>query len=99
MLLCFGQQKKVVLLPETADRAAVVAAASEYFNLSNVVIQHFDADFDEWVDLEEDYTPSNKEKLQVLLRDAPEALTISEDVEVASSLDDLVSVMSIMTVL
>ena len=90
VLLCFGQQKKFMSLPETANREAVVAVAEECFNVRGVILQHYEPDFDEWVNLEDAYTPANKEKVQVLPRDVPGALTPSEEVGMASALDDLV---------
>ena len=52
ILLCYGQQKKVVVL-RTADERALHSAVSEAFDLhvqqSQYVLQSFDHDFDEFV--------------------------------------------------
>ena len=66
ILLCYGQQKVVVL--RTADERALHSAVSEAFDLrvqSQYVLQSFNHDFDEFVDIPDDFIPSHKEKIKV----------------------------------
>ena len=42
--------------------------AVEAFNLasSSVTLQYYDTDFEEWIDAEDDYVPSDKEKFNII---------------------------------
>ena len=65
VLLCRGERKKIVNVEE-GDNICDIAAETFNFPKSTIVIQYFDKEFEEWVDVENGYTPSNKEKLNVL---------------------------------
>ena len=76
-------------LSESAKRETVVAAAEECFHVQGFILQYCEPDFGEWVDLEDDYTPVDKEKVQVLLRNVPGALFTAEEVGKSQSLNPL----------
>lgn len=70
-----------MLLPESAGRGAVIEAAEKCFDLQNPLLQSYDEDFNEWVDLPDTYTPTHKDKIQVLTRTVIEMPAMSEEVE------------------
>ena len=65
VLLCYGQQKKVVSLTDPDERS-LHTAVSNAFNLESYVLQSLDPDFDEWVDLPDGFIPGQKERIKVL---------------------------------
>lgn len=71
LLLMFGSHKKIVTLGCDAKntRSFLEGKAMELFNVTApVVLQYMDPDFEEWVDMEEDYIPGHKEKLMIVTK-------------------------------
>ena len=67
-MLIFGTQRKIITLDtEINDRFTFInEKAKQLFSITSpFVIQHFDEDFEEWVDTSEDHIYINKEKLQI----------------------------------
>ena len=47
----------------------ITKKAAELFGLasrSTIIVQYYDNDFDEWIDMEDQYLPADKEKLNIL---------------------------------
>ena len=79
VLLCYKEQKKIVEVV-SGNGQYLVKLAEEAFALnSKPVLQYFDKDFEEWVDLTDDYTPSNKEKIRIVQGEEQSASTMLED--------------------
>ena len=74
MLLC-GAQKKIVTIPRKSLENAfsfLQQEAKHLFDISSpFVVQYFDQDFEEWADIDLEYIPKNKEKLQIVLTCTP----------------------------
>ena len=66
VLLMFGTQKKIVTLPQIENFDEFLISKAEDFCTSPFVIQYFDEDFDEWCNIDGNYQPTHKQKLQVV---------------------------------
>lgn len=68
VLLCKEERKRVVSIQLGDDVRYLKKLAVETFNLaeSSVTLQYYDTDFKEWIDAEDDYNPSDKEKFNVV---------------------------------
>ena len=65
LMILDEKQRKVVTFSSGMSLPNLAATA---FGLDpkNVHLQHFDSDFEEWVLVPDDFTPTNKEKLRVV---------------------------------
>ena len=62
-----NNRKKVVQVPSDVTVTALTELAANSFDLlpGSTVIECYDADFEEWVMVSEDFTPRDKQRLQV----------------------------------
>ena len=63
----YKESKKVIVLPEGDDHCPmnkIYETAKELH--PDPLLQYFDADFEEWVDLDADHVPQNKEKFKIV---------------------------------
>lgn len=69
VLLCKAERKKIVSFNTRDDIRNIAAEAFDLpkSNLSYLVLQYFNKDFEEWVDMPSDYIPAHKEKINILL--------------------------------
>lgn len=67
VLLCRDTSKKIVTVLDGED---VHDVAAKVFGLpkNDFIMQYYDRDFEEWVDLEENYVPVNKEKINIVMK-------------------------------
>lgn len=81
ILLLFGTLKKVVEVSQSVEcfNTFLADKAKELCH-SPFVLQYFDEDFEEWCNIDNDYVPHHKEKLQVVLIDNPESMDNQEQV-------------------
>ena len=70
VLLCNGDRKRVVTIQLGDDVGHLKKLAEEAFNLaeSSAKLQYYDDDFQEWIEAEDIYNPSDKEKFNVILQ-------------------------------
>ncbi len=70
VLLCKEERKRVVTIQLGDDVRYLKKLAVEAFNLaeSSVTLQYYNTDFMEWIDAEDDYNPSDKEKFSILVQ-------------------------------
>lgn len=68
VLLCKDERKRIVTIQIGDDVRYLKKLAAEAFNLadSSVTLQYYDTDFNEWIDAEDDYNPSDREKFNVV---------------------------------
>ena len=68
LLILFGEQKKVVFAQSSDSISEIFFAVREIFSFGSksFVLQHFDCDFDEWIDANSTYIPEDKEKLRIV---------------------------------
>ena len=68
VLLCKDERKRIVIIQIGDDVRYLKKLAAEAFNLadSSVILQYYDTDFNEWIDAEDDYNPSDREKFNVV---------------------------------
>ena len=68
VLLCKDERKRIVTIQIGDDVRYLKKLAAEAFNLadSSVILQYYDTDFNEWIDAEDDYNPSDREKFNVV---------------------------------
>ena len=69
VLVTFGCRRKIITLSGSVQnaRSSILSKAMELFETTRpVILQYRDQDFDEWVDMDEDYIPTDKEKLMVI---------------------------------
>ena len=70
VLLCKEERKRIVTIQLGDDVRYLKKLAVEAFNLTEssvtVTLQYYDTDFKEWIDAEDDYNPSDKEKFNVV---------------------------------
>ena len=66
VLLCRDTSKKIVNVSNGED---IFNVAAKVFDLpkSDFIIQYYDKEFEEWVDVEEGYVPINKEKINIVM--------------------------------
>ena len=75
VLLSLGERKKIASLPpsysDVKDSAILKDAAREHFSItagdSEITLQTYDGDFDDWVDADEDCTVSHKDRVKIVL--------------------------------
>ena len=78
VLMMFGCRRKIVTLGCNVQnlQSFLQCKAMELFEVTcPLVVQYKDQDFDEWVDMDEEYIPTHKEKLLVITRDGREPAT------------------------
>ena len=79
VLFLYGEEKQVAALPslDTAsctDLSAMKSLVKTMFDalahedLTNVVLQVFDKDFEEWLDVNDSFVVEHKQKLKVVVR-------------------------------
>ena len=69
VLVTLGSSRKIITLSGSVQnaRSVILRKAMELFEMSHpLIIQYRDQDFDEWVDMDEDYIPTDKEKLMLV---------------------------------
>ena len=91
ILLLFEERKKIVILPNAVQLSEegflsyITKKAAELFGLASrgtIIVQYYDKDFDEWIDIEDQYLPADKEKLKIL--DTASLHTAAGDVSLSS---------------
>ena len=68
VLLCKNERKRIVTIQVGDDVRNLKKLAVEVFNLaadSSVTLEYCDTDFDDWIEAEDDYNPSDKEKFKL----------------------------------
>lgn len=71
VLLCKNERKRIVTIQVGDDVRYLKKLAVEAFNLaadSSVTLEYYDTDFDDWIEAEDDYNPSDKEKFNVVVK-------------------------------
>lgn len=72
VLLCYEDEKRIVNLQANAgDVVATLRAKAANLFLSeraetSMRLQYYDKEFEEWVDVDEDFIPVNKQRIKVL---------------------------------
>lgn len=76
VLLCRDTSKKIVTVLDGED---VHEVAAKVFDLpeTDFILQYYDRDFEEWVDVEEGYVPINKEKINIVMARKEVSTTVS----------------------
>ena len=70
ILLLYGQVKSVLKLESNTSLEDLECRAASVFKIPRkVTLQQFDEDFEEWVVLDQNYVPQNKDQLQVIVVD------------------------------
>ena len=79
-ILLYGQLKSVLKLESYTSLKELEHKAASVFKISRkVILQQFDVDFKQWVVLDEDYVPQNKDQLQVIVVDESGSIFQVED--------------------
>lgn len=73
LLMSFNQNKKLLLITEQNPLQQIYEAAQQF--TSNPLVQYFDNDFEEWIDIDDSYF--SKDKLKVLTKDGPSNVSYS----------------------
>ena len=74
IMLVLGESKKVATLPAPSGNApdieVITDAAKELFVISEsegkLLVQQYDDDFDEWIDINDDFVAKDKQKLKIV---------------------------------
>ena len=66
LMFMYGERKSKAVVPSTTSVAELKAIAEADFSLLGVTLQHFDTDFEEWVEIKQgDYVLPKKGKIKV----------------------------------
>ena len=68
VLLMYESQRKIVFIPHLEDTSydAFLIRNAEDFCAPPFIIQYFDKEFQEWCNIDSNYQPTHKDKLQVV---------------------------------
>lgn len=67
VLLVFGGQRRIVTVPQTESFCDIfLINKAKELCASPFVLQFFDKEFDEWCNIDDNYQPTHKEKLQIV---------------------------------
>ena len=79
-ILLYGQLKSVLKLESYTSLKELEHKAASVFKIQRkVILQQFDVNFKQWVVLDEDYVPQNKDQLQVIVVDVSGSIFQVED--------------------
>lgn len=80
ILLIFGQVKSVIKVKGSSSIDEIEFRAAQVFKIpKKVTLQQYDEDFEEWMVVDRDYVPLNKDQLRVIVVDESGSIVQVED--------------------